>query len=122
MSQRTSIVVGLVVLVAIVAVALWAALTGAWGFSGKYGDNDVDCPDGIHFICTNEACGAGFTLTVKQLGEHHADDATYGKPVKCPRCQADAGPADWCKTCKRYCPSVRNSTSTCPSCNKPIRP
>lgn len=122
MQRRKVAVLGGVLLLALGAGGVWVVVTASWGSSNRYGDNDADAPDGVHFLCTSKTCGHGFTLTVKQFADHHADDATYGTPVKCPKCGADAGPAERCKTCGRNFPAVRSATATCPHCGKPVRP
>lgn len=122
MQRRTALIVGIVALVVLSGVGIWLILTGSSGPSSKYGDNDVDSPHGMHFLCTNKSCGHGFTLTVKQVSEHHKDKATYGKPVKCPECKADANSANRCKACEIYYPAPHNSTAPCPRCKKSTRP
>ena len=121
MRKRKFLIVALVVLAGLLVLAVWV-MASTDDRSDAYGDNNADFPEGIHFTCTGETCGHGFTLTVKQFGDHHANDATYGTPVKCPQCGTDAARADLCKKCGKYYSIAHDSSATCPYCNKPPAP
>jgi hypothetical protein len=54
------------------------------GGGTSHGENNANFPDGTFWICDNPQCGEQFTLTMKQLDEHHAKH--YGEPLPCPKC------------------------------------
>jgi hypothetical protein len=99
------------------AVAVVLAV-GGWLLWGG-GANNENFPEGTLWMCTNPACGNTFTLTMKQLGEHHK--AHFGQLPPCPKCGRDAIGAHKCEHCGKVYVEQRGS-SICPFCFKPQSP
>ncbi|HEX2971121.1 MAG TPA: hypothetical protein VHP11_02240 [Tepidisphaeraceae bacterium] len=80
--------------------------------------NNDDFPEGTFWLCANPKCQTSFTLTIKELGQHH--EKHYGQPPFCPKCQGtDTLRAEQCPHCKKVYPLARDWGSVCPYCRKP---
>ena len=105
----------------VLATVVVLAATAAWKTLYPYGDNTVDFPDGIFYVC--QGCDKGSVLTVKELGEHH--EKHYGQPVPCPKCQSrKTVRAERCPHCGHMFPMTRlgGKGLDCPRCRKQIHP
>ena len=105
------------VVLAAVAIAVVIAVVG-WRLWGR-GANNENFPEGTLWQCTTPACGNAFTLTMKQLGEHHKKH--FGQLPACPKCGKESVGAQRCGHCRKVYVQMRGS-NVCPFCGKPQAP
>jgi rubrerythrin len=98
------IVVGGVVVVAILA---WALYTPS---------NNANFPGGTDWLCQNPTCKTAFNLSTKQLAAYSAEHR--GEPIKCPKCGTPAIRAEKCQHCGKVFPMPRDAEHRCPFCGK----
>jgi len=89
-----------------------------WWFRGgdSYGDNNANFPDGVIWLCGDDACNHVFAMTMAELGEHH--ETHYGEPVACPKCgKTPVIRGVKCLHCKTISIEQRG-IDHCPSCGQ----
>lgn len=102
------IVIGAVVLVAVLA---WALYRPA---------NNANFPEGTDWLCQNPQCATSFNLTVKQLAQYNQEHA--GEPIKCPKCSTTSIRGERCQHCGKVFPMPRDAAHRCPYCGKDNAP
>jgi hypothetical protein len=102
----------------VLVIATAAVVLIAWNRRPANNDN---FPDGTFWMCMNPKCKAEFTLTIKELGEHHQKH--YGQQPTCPKCQGnDTIRAQRCPSCGKFYPIIQDWAAVCPYCKKPVKP
>ena len=99
----------------ILSAVILALIAGILFFWNRKGANNEDFPEGTQWVCSDQACATGFTLTVKALSDHHAKH--FGEPVPCPKCKKPAVRAQKCAHCGKIYVLPRNENK-CPQCGK----
>ena len=77
--------------------------------------NNANFPEGTHWLCGDPKCATHYTLSVKELGEHHRKN--FGKRPPCPKCGKEAFGAQQCVHCKKVYHQQRGMVH-CPYCGK----